>query len=403
MKVDAVIKIEPLQEENEQTKLADSKIIIQKVEKVTYDVSSILFSPGGSKNVCTEASCSSAHIEQDDATPQKSVEISLDSKEMPNEPTTVSLLTSTIPENVLENKVPPKMVRATKPPKPKPNLPKRVHRIQTFRPSQVPPAKTPQPEEKNESEGPTIIIIKKEEPIAKKIIINSVKSDTESSDCCGFATDSDELSIIKRYEFLKLEKTVESGVSTSEIKAEEKPTPVVTIESPPIPELPAKRNARKSIVQQEKKIVEKPKSRVAPKVKSPDMAPEILTKPSKVVPKPSEVVPKPTVPVTKPHEAVAKPPVKIPAKSESNSWQNDILAVIGISRLKEIDEMLRNIPNMIDGNFNPIEMENVELKLIIKHLLRKLKVESITDTLSPGDTKPKVFSEGLSFCLLCNF
>lgn len=368
VKVDAVIKIEPLQEEKEQSKAPDSKIIIQKVEKVTFDVSSLLFSPGGSRNSHTEAGCSSAHIEQNDATPEKSVAIALDFTEKPAEAVTVSLPPTQLPESAPDNKVPTKQVRAVKQLKPKPNLPKRVHRIQTFRPSHVPPAKLPLPELAIEPVVPAPIVIKKEEPAVKKTIIKSVKSDTESSDCCGFEVDSDEPTVIKYYDFLKSEISVPEVASKPLVKLEEKAKTAVKIESQPKIVLPAKRATRQSSLVQEKKIAEIPKQQLVSKAKSPEKIPE--------------TVPKPV--------AVAKKPVK----PESNSWQNDILAVIGTSRLKEIDEMLKNIPNIIDGNFNPIEMENVELKLIIKHLLRKLKVESITDTLSPGDSQPNFSSEG---------
>lgn len=61
-------------------------------------------------------------------------------------------------------------------------------------------------------------------------------------------------------------------------------------------------------------------------------------------------------------------------------WMEDILTVIGTSRIEKIDESLKEIPNLITGNFSAIETENVEFKLIIKHLLRELGVESIMET-----------------------
>lgn len=67
-------------------------------------------------------------------------------------------------------------------------------------------------------------------------------------------------------------------------------------------------------------------------------------------------------------------------KVDEADWMEDILTVIGTSRIEKIDESLKEIPNLITGNFSAIETENVEFKLIIKHLLRELGVESIMDT-----------------------
>lgn len=72
----------------------------------------------------------------------------------------------------------------------------------------------------------------------------------------------------------------------------------------------------------------------------------------------------------------ASKPVK---KATSDDWQNDILAVIGASRIRKIDENLKEIPNLITGN--AIETENVEFKLIIRYLLRKFKLKSIMETI----------------------
>lgn len=66
-------------------------------------------------------------------------------------------------------------------------------------------------------------------------------------------------------------------------------------------------------------------------------------------------------------------------KNELQSWQNDILAVIGSSRIKKIDENLKSIPNLLSDNI--YETEIIELKLIVNHLLRILKVDSVLETL----------------------
>lgn len=355
-KNDGVIKFESLQEVQEQPKAPDNKIIIQKVEKVTIDVSSLLFSPGKGDKKIPEASTSKAQAIQNDATQEKSVAISQGPPKKPNGTMTVSLPASKCSENEFNTKVPLKVVQTIKRPKPKPNLPARVHRVQTFRPSQVPPAKLPEPEVKIEPAVPQPIVIKKEEPVAKKVIVKAPKSDTDGSDCCGFDVDSADPAIMttKYYDFLK-----QDEAQKSEIESEKNSTLVVKTGSPSKAS-PAKRTTRQSSIAQENEIIKKPKPQEAPK--------------------PSSTKARVNAPVKKP---------------ESNSWQNDILAVIGTTRLKEIDEMLKNIPNIIDNDFNPIEMENVELKLIIKHLLRKLKVDSITDTLKPGDSKPSFSSGGL--------
>lgn len=60
-------------------------------------------------------------------------------------------------------------------------------------------------------------------------------------------------------------------------------------------------------------------------------------------------------------------------------WLNDIVELIGEPRIREIDKSLKKIPSIATGN--KIETENIELKLIINHLLKKLKANSVTETL----------------------
>jgi hypothetical protein len=66
------------------------------------------------------------------------------------------------------------------------------------------------------------------------------------------------------------------------------------------------------------------------------------------------------------------------------TWLNDISVMIGESRIKEIDQGLKKIPSIVTGN--KIQTENVELKLIINHLLAKLKAETVTETLDEPST-----------------
>ncbi|XP_070490513.1 uncharacterized protein [Chironomus tepperi] len=59
-------------------------------------------------------------------------------------------------------------------------------------------------------------------------------------------------------------------------------------------------------------------------------------------------------------------------------WLHDINVMIGKPRIQEIDQSLKKIPTTVTGN--RIQTENVELKLIINHLLGKLKAKSVIET-----------------------
>jgi hypothetical protein len=65
-------------------------------------------------------------------------------------------------------------------------------------------------------------------------------------------------------------------------------------------------------------------------------------------------------------------------------WLHDISVMIGKSRIQEIDQSLKKIPTTVTGN--RIQTENVELKLIINHLLGKLKAKSVTETIQEPST-----------------
>lgn len=73
-------------------------------------------------------------------------------------------------------------------------------------------------------------------------------------------------------------------------------------------------------------------------------------------------------------------------------WTHDIAIVIGQQRIEQIDRMLKDIPVTMMGN--AIETENVELKLIVNHLLRKLGVETVAETLQQ-EKGSNMLSEGL--------
>lgn len=107
-------------------------------------------------------------------------------------------------------------------------------------------------------------------------------------------------------------------------------------------------------------------------------------KPSHVsTPSTSKVTQK--VPPTSQQVIAQKQPHKV------TSWQNDIFVVIGEARIKKIDENLKNIPNLLSDNI--YETEIIELKLIVNHLLRKLKVDSVMETMKLAS--PSNETEGL--------
>lgn len=88
-------------------------------------------------------------------------------------------------------------------------------------------------------------------------------------------------------------------------------------------------------------------------------------------------------------QEVKKVETKAFLKSIDSKWQEDILAVIGASRIAEIDKTLEDIPYIVTGN--AIETENVEQKLIINHLLRLLKVKTIMESVKLA--KPSTFND----------
>jgi rubrerythrin len=65
--------------------------------------------------------------------------------------------------------------------------------------------------------------------------------------------------------------------------------------------------------------------------------------------------------------------------ADQAQWLMDIDDLIGETRIREIDQSLKKIPSIVTGN--KIQTENVELKLIINHLLKKLNAQSVVDTI----------------------
>ncbi|CAH1729993.1 unnamed protein product [Chironomus riparius] len=66
------------------------------------------------------------------------------------------------------------------------------------------------------------------------------------------------------------------------------------------------------------------------------------------------------------------------------AWLHDINVMIGKPRIQEIDQSLKKIPTTVTGN--RIQTENVELKLIINHLLGKLKAKSVIETVQESSS-----------------
>lgn len=74
-------------------------------------------------------------------------------------------------------------------------------------------------------------------------------------------------------------------------------------------------------------------------------------------------------------------------------WLQDIDDLIGEARIKEIEKSLKKIPSKASGNL--IETENIELKLIINHLLRKMNAHSVVETMNTDITYVPVNSNNL--------
>lgn len=98
-------------------------------------------------------------------------------------------------------------------------------------------------------------------------------------------------------------------------------------------------------------------------------------------------------------ERTQKNPVKKPLKikvqtrsvsEELATWKDDVLSVIGIARIREIDKSLKSIPNIVNGTAG--DTENIELKLIISHLLQKCNAKSIEETIE--NTQTDFFHKG---------
>jgi hypothetical protein len=326
----------------------------------------------------------------------------------------LTLVTAKIPENSCNTSVPLKVIRTLKAPKLKPNLLHRIHKVQTITPPEVPEIEIVRdPAEFNENFEILIPSVMMEDQQKPKDVHES-----ESEDFCGF----DAIIDVEHYDTgmwstllsrnpeddaIELEEEAAKAVEQVP-KEEEKEEKVETVEH-------TRRSTRvdnvKERLSQEKE--NSPKKSVGGKPKLLSPKPEPSTTSTVKVESEKRIAP-PIATSTPLHTKLLPPSSPAPSTSqaapstskkatsskkqpESEEWMENIHIVLGTSRIVKIDESLKTIPNLITGNFNEIETENVELKLVIKHLLRQMGVQSILETVKPPtkDELSMSFGEGL--------
>lgn len=360
--------------------------------------------------------------------------------EHPN--SSIKLLSAKMPENSFNQAVPLKMVRLIKQQKPKPNLRQRFHRVETFKPPETLPvpilethdfASLDQIEvlmpdiEMHEGNIQEMPVVKKELDSIKNIqqtVDGNVRSKGQSSeseeDFYGYSESSSMSNMDKTplywYELLKKAPPIQSSVDDASMNLEksykspmqspQKTIPTVKpIKIPKKPSISMPSASVSKLKIDEVKGISKQSKREEPTVEllkeSQENASNVAPCKTQTKEKPVALIP--VLEVVTPLKMISSP-AKVPTTSKyvyepfisttsqetfkretgafvkmnKSGWQNDIIAVIGASRLKEIDETLKDIPNIITGN--AVETEIVELKLIINHLLRKLKANSIMET-----------------------
>lgn len=496
----------------------DKKIIIQKVECVKIEM--ITTSPEGPMRRLSDLFTPVPHTELFPALKAVDAEAADKNDEIPSEVdenllsaqavsssvanpvdakhNSITLLSTRMPGNCYNQKVPLKMVRTLKPPKPKPNLRFRHHRVETFKtlePETTPPTSeveveilipdiqmmdetlseiqpvvqekvikaTQDPVAQQPTETPAAQLLVQEK-VDGETVLNVDASMNENSqglgleaDLAGFPTEDENFDegLMKWFKILKMDpvdlQTVEVQLFDPKLEiidakhevfpensfpdnqgneSHEKVEPTPSVKPSAMPRI----NKKKPPVKRATKVLKKKSDRnesssdsnaavgssaislssqppkneivietpvedmdlieskaqvesVSPvkNTDSPSIRPVQEEKPNA---QDSEVV-LPTAAKEKIGSHVPKnlkqsmKTVKSKEVSEPE-WMNDLLGVLGASRIKEIDKMLKVIPNLVTGN--AIETENVELKLIIRHLMRKFKVTSIMDTLEEEST-----------------
>lgn len=412
----------------------DNKIIIQKVENVKLD--QIITNPKAPPR-----RISSLFIEQnqvaryEEKQTQENLGPSETQKRAENiavhvkgssEPTTFKLLTAKIPDNNCNTVVPLKMIRIIKGPKPKPNLLHRVHRVQTTK-TPEPKATTDQfdystvsleillPEMRKDEQNQVTLLpeqtasskldfdgfesaeasVKFDVGLWKDVLTNvPQKKNTEEKNKQSLAAAlKTKVSISQKCNVKSLDKRNKLSTVTEEVNVVKSSSrnDKETTKRSNNKKVPTKTDHETSssarnlhgIVPQNKVIkdtIPPSEQGYAAKLLTPKaeiqtfQEPEKNNKLSANLPDEADRMLSPS---TSESSLINEPKDEV----EKSDWMEDILTVIGTSRIHKIDESLKEIPNLITGNFSAIETENVEFKLIIKHLLRELGVENIMQTL----------------------
>ena len=392
-------------------KSPEHKIIIQKVENVKLEIIT-----NSSKPIPISSLFTSENLELSDQNAQCHTNDSIfDSKpeDLPEiesenvannnsaQNTHLKLLSAKIPENNFNAKIPLKMVRTLKVPKSKPNLLHRIHRVETNTVQRFMNVLLPVDlEVKCEVQTPSL-----EETNDIKIVSDVVQHDLAPS-FSGFDVDlaqkhynislwGDVLSAAVKDDAIELHEkqadlipvavqdshqkftTATSENSQMDIDINESPVSNKLLFTTSLKQFPSDEKASMlPPIKEQPFLIEKPLLnnknsekflKTSQLVSSTPISSNCLPSTSKSLPTTSKNV----------KFSEVEPEVK---KEVKEDWMEDILTVIGTSRIAQIDENLQDIPSLITGNFSLIETENVEFKLIIKHLLRELGVSSILDT-----------------------
>lgn len=401
----------------EPLKSPENKIIIQKVENVKIELIKNSIGPARRLSSLFNAIQAESNGSNVNEVTQNNDETQLAIEQDPpvgapigkeeHQPS-LKLLSAKIPENNFNRIVPLKLTRIIRKPKPQPNLSQRYHRVETFKPFEIKPAVEPVAVDFTAVEVEALIpdIQMSDDNRASKaeFKVYVQHSDTDSGeDFMGFASNevmSPNCSEVKLINWLKLSQKSETLKDHHQIKNHQatpipklqrepsaKSTPIagpaIRLESSGMPKPP---EIKDSPVQ---KIVCKIESlsNQIPSLPSPEKLQSHVTRKLSFSPERKIIAQRESSSLQQPSTSKTTAPASTATQTQSKpakttkqgGWQDDILAVIGATRISEIDKTLKDIPNIPTGN--TIELENVEQKLIINHLLRLLKVNSVMETL----------------------
>jgi hypothetical protein len=314
---------------------------------------------------------------------------------------TIKLLSAKMPENDYNQTVPLKVIRKIRQPKFKPNLPKtRYHNVVTIQPPMAPPAMAPDHDFSSvthiESLVPDVLMGEVDEisPSCEKVHVTDF-----DEKCKGFKREEVERTKIDIgfYRYLKeiennainvqpeisfKEKSLSSSTEVTTKSKPELPSTsqkplTATITSPNKVKREINKDFMSKIISNESQpdpiisVKQSNQTTITSVSQSEATKSDDKAKNGKVVKRADQSNPSSKI--------LSKIANYTPLKSDDSSWLDDILVVVGESRIQEIDKSLEKIPDMVTGN--PIQMENVELRLIIRHLLHKLKVNTIMETI----------------------